>query len=149
MKVVCRQGHFAFYPADKGEVIRFQRLFKLGLVAERDYFTFDGLEGLPRWSQAGRLFGTLPAVVTFEGEHAWEVMRENAFVYSLATGFLVPSSTVVQSVNLRQTLDSALAPKPLIQPGAVMTDGNILLGYRGELDLTSQRLYVFSLETLL
>jgi hypothetical protein len=148
MRVLCRSGHFAFYPFRRDEVIRFQRVFKLALFAEGDYFTFKGLLDLPRWSQTGQLYGTLPAVATYEGRHAYEVMRENEFVYSLATGFLIPSTTVSQIVSLPQTLDCAIAPKPLIQPGAILSSGETLIGYEGDIDLSLQRLYVYAQETL-
>lgn len=149
MKVLCRNGHFAFYPKDRKEVLRFQTLFDLELVAEDDYYTFESLAGLPRWSQTLVPFGNLPAVATYEGRHPHEVMRANEFVYSLATSLLVPRSTISETVRLSQTQECSIAPKPLIQPGAILTTGNVLLGYVGELDLQFQRLYIYSQGTLL
>lgn len=147
MKVICRHGHFAFYPTDRREVIRFEKVFALRLYAEDDYFTLSGLVGLPRWSQIARTYGTLPAVATYEGRNAWEVMAANEFVYSLVTGLLVPQAAIIDTVRLRQTQECALAPKPLVQPGSVLEEGGRLLGYDGDLDLTYQKLYIYSQET--
>lgn len=154
MRVLVRHGHFAFYPHTRDEVIHAQKLFKLELEAEDDYFTFPKLVGLPRWSQIGRPFGGLPALVTYEGRHASDVMRENGFVYSLATDLLMPFVGSTDIVRLPQGPFAALAPKPLIQPGSLLqgglgVPGNVLLGYEGELDLQRQRLYVYAQETLL
>lgn len=149
MRVVCRHGHFAFYPKDRKEILRMKSTLKIELVAEDDYFTFPALVGLPRWSQVARPFGNLPAVVTYEGRHAWEVMRENDFVFSLAALVLVPRAAITEIVRLPQTQDCIVAPKPLIQPGSILPTGNVLTGYNGELDLDFQRLYIYSQETLL
>lgn len=149
MKVVCRHGHYAFYPSSKEDVIHFQRLFKLEIVAEDDYFTFPALKGLPRWSQIARPYGDAVAIATCERPHAWEVMEKNNLVYSLALGILVVATTITKSVTLKQTRDCAIAPKPLVQAGSLLPTGNVLLGYRGELDLRLQRLYVYSQDTLL
>lgn len=153
MRVVVRHGHFAFYPLKRSDALHFQRVFKLPLFAEDDYYTLEALVGLPRWSQIGALYGGLPAVVTYEGRKPWEVMRENGFVYSLAYETLVPRLTVTDSLAIPQSRDYAVAPKPLIQPGAILTQGlfpgDRILGYQGDLDLDTQRLYIGSQETLL
>lgn len=153
MRVVVRHGHFAFYPEARDDVLRFQRLFKLKLVAESDYYTLEGLVGLPRWSQVARPFGSLPANVTFEAPRPWDVMAANGFVYSLGLGSLIHYAAVAETVSLPQSLDYAIASKPLVQPGSILSGaaipGNVLLGYSGTLDLSIQRLYVASVETLL
>lgn len=156
MRVLCRHGHFAFFPKNRDEVLHFKKFFGRDLYQEEDYFTFLTLKGLPRWSQIGRplaLAAPLPAIITYEGRHPWDVMLKNAFVYSLVTGLVVPIAAVVDVVNLPQTTFSTVAPIPLMQPGAAIVGGtipaNVLLGYEGELDLFKRRLYVYSLETLL
>ena len=149
MKVICRSGHFAFYPQSRTELLRFVRLFKLPLYQERDYFTFEALLDLPRWSQVGRPFGNIVAVETYEGQFPWEPMRENSFVYSLGTELLVPALLITEVLSLPQTLDCAVAPKPLLQPGAKLSTGEVLMGYEGNLDLEIKRLYIYSRETLL
>ncbi len=148
MKVICRHGHFAFYPGTAEDIARFQRLFETPIVAEADYFTFEGLLGLPKWSQVLKPYGLLPAVVTFEGPHASDVMRENSFVYSIVTGLLVPTSAITEVISLPQTQNAYLASKLLLQPGCVLTTGDRLLGYRGFIDLKLQRLYIYARELL-
>lgn len=148
MKIVCRHGHFALYPSGVREVQRFMRIFDLAIYAEEDYYTFEALQDLPRWSQLGLPYGDLVAIQTYEGRRAWEVMRENQFVFSLGLETLAPLATVTQSVTLGQTLDCTVAPSPLVQPGAFVTPGVRLTGYTGELDLQYQRLYIYSQETV-
>ncbi len=149
MRVLVRHGHHAFYPRDRAEVRRFVKLFSLPLVGEEDYYTFEALAGLPRYSQVAVDYGGLPATTTYEGRNAWDVMRENGFVYSLEAGVLVPLAAVVQTIALKQTLDAAVAPKPFVQAGAFLDDGaGTLVGYGGELDLDFQRLYIYERELL-
>lgn len=149
MRVVVRHGHFAFYPQERRDALRFQRVFGLKLVTENDYFTFEGLKDLPRWSQTARPYGNLIALQTFEGRHASEVMAKNGFVFSLSTKLLVPYQAVTQILKLPQGNDYVVAPKVLVQPGSVLTTGNVLLGYTGIIDLDYQKLYIDSQETLL
>ncbi len=146
MRVVCRFGHFALYPSDKTEVQRFMRVFGLPLYPQGDYFTFNALVGLPRWSQTALVFGTLPAVTNYEGRDAAEVMRENLFVFSLAAGLLVPMASITGTAKLNQTQDCLVAPRPLYQPGAFIEPAVRLLSYWGELDLEYQRLYIYAWE---
>ena len=148
MKVICRHGHFAFYPEYKKEVSRFKTLFKVPLYAEDDYFTFESLLDLPRWSQILVPYGDLVGLVNYEARYPWQVMKQNSFVYSLALETLVPRVSITQMVSLPQTEDCIVAPKTLIQPGSIMSSGNVLLGYQGELDLNFQKLYIYAQETL-
>ncbi len=147
MRVVCRYGHFAFYPAAVGEVQRFMRIFDLPIYPENDYFTFEPLLALPRWSQTGLPFGGLPAITTYEARNTWEVMEQNEFVFSLGLETLVPVSTIVQAVSLSQTQDTLVAPAVLVQPGAFIEVGVRLTSYHGEIDLQYQRLYIYARET--
>lgn len=148
MKVVCRHGHFAFYPSLKEDVIRFQRLFKLPLYNVDDYYTFLGLSNIPRWSQVARPFGNIPALVTYEGRKPWDVMKANDFVYSLATGLLVPRGTIIGQAKVRQTLDCSIYDRPLLQPGLMFQPGVFIIGYQAMIDLEFQKLYIYSQETL-
>lgn len=138
--------------------MHFQNLFKTTLYRVDDYFTFLSLTtislttlklvGLPRWSQIGRPFGNLPALFTFEGREPWDVMKMNDFVYSFATGLLVPRSTIIGTVVLKQTLDCIISSTPLIQPGVINpSEGLVILGYSGFIDFRFQKLYIYSLET--
>lgn len=146
MIVHCRHGFFEYYPQRKTDRKLFERLLRVELVSERDYFTFEGLEGLDRYSLQGSLYKNLPALATFEGHDAAEVMRENGFVYHLQTGLLVPYQVVLSTLTIKQTQDCAIAPSCFVQPGAILQNGQRLLSYEGEIDLDTQRLYIYSME---
>lgn len=154
MRVVVRHGHFAFYPRNREEVLHFRRIFKFALVSERDYFTFSGLVGLPRWSQIGRDFCGIPAIVNYEGRDASDVFRANSFVYSMQAEIAVPAATtyVASQINFQQSRDTLLSPRPFVQPGVLLTvdrtPRGMLLSYTGELDITEQRLSIDSVEVL-
>ena len=150
MKVVCRHGFFKFYPRTESDLQTFMRLTGLTLVPEQDYFTFEALQGLPRYSLAAQLFGTLPATVTYEGRDASKVMRENGFVYNVTLGILVATASIFTIASLKQTTNYILVPGVLIQPGAIVSpisffSGQRVMSYSGEINLNFQRLYIFDL----
>lgn len=140
MKVVCRHGHFAFYPEAPDDIGRFETLFKMVLKAERDYYTFEALAGLPRWSQILKTYGNLPAIKTFEGEHPWEVMKANRFVYSLTLELLVPLATAVGRANIFRSQFYDFCAASLIQPGSIVTGykPGIILDYQGTIDFAGK-----------
>jgi hypothetical protein len=131
MRVLCRHGHFAFIPNDAEQISRFASYFDKEVERDGDFYTFPLLAGAPKYSLAGKLFLNLPAVTTFEGE-PWEVMRENGFVYSLATGLLVLKESITTLINPPQTGFFFLAQTPLIQPGSRNASGDQVLSYDAE-----------------
>lgn len=144
--VHCRHGFFEYYPQTKRELGTFERLQGVKLKSERDYFTFEGLIGLPRYSLQGSIYGTLPALVSYEGRDAADVMRENGFVYHLETDLLLPKELVLTTVTIPKTQDCWVAPSCFVQPGAVLQNGRRLVSYEGEIDLEVQRLYIYTME---
>ncbi len=146
MIVHCRHGFFEYYPQRRTDLKRFERLQRVKLVPERDYFTFEGLAGLPRFSLQGSLYKNLPAFATYEGHDAAEVMRENGFVYHLATDLLIPKELVLSIVTIPLTQDCAIASSCFVQPGSLIQTGQRLVSYEGEIDLDVQRLYIYSME---
>ncbi len=155
MRLLVRNGHFAFYPRTRVDVLQFRRLFSTLpsslLFAEDDYYTFIGLLNLPRWSQLGIPYGGFPALLNFEGRHPHEVMRANRLVYSMQTMLLVPQATYATvPVNFRQSRDYILSPKMLIQPGCLVSvdyvPKGILTGYSAEIDLDTQQTTISSIE---
>lgn len=132
MRVLCRHGHFAFFPKRAKDVARYARFFDQDLVREGDYYTFEALAELPRYSIAGKIFGNLPALETYEGRAPWEVMRENDFVYSLQLGLLVPKLAIVSIVQLPRSDTYFISPTPLFQPGVRDTSGQQILSYDAE-----------------
>ncbi len=158
MRILVRHGYFQFYPQKRTDLLRFRRLFSIAptsmLFAKDDYFTFIGLVNLPIWSQVGLPFGGTPAILNFAGDHPFEVMRANRFVYSMLTGLVVPKATFAPvSVNLTQAKDCIFSPKMLLQPGMIFTvdlvPRGFLTGYSGTIDLDSQSLYIDAVEAII
>lgn len=147
MKVICRHGHFAFYPTDKDELVRLQRLLKTVLFSVDDYYTFPTLAALNNWSLAGLPFGNLPALTTFCGRDPWDVMKANGFVFSLATMTLVPVASIMMKAPIHYTLDCAVSTRVIFQPGGLDPINRLpIVGYEGEIDIDFQRLYIYSRE---
>lgn len=131
MRVVCRHGHFAFYPDNAAEIGRFANYFDESLEREEDYFTFEALAGLRKYSILGQPYGLLPATTTFEG-NPWDVMRENGFVYSLTLGILVPKLSIISLVDIPLVGYYSLVQGSLLQPGSRNLSGQQMLSYSGE-----------------
>ena len=146
MIVRCRHGFLEYRPQRSTDLKRFERLQRVKLVPEKDYFTFEGLVNLPRYSLQGSPYKNLIGVVNYEGRDAAEVMRENGFVYHYATKLLILKELVLTTANIPATQDRSIAPSCFIQPGAVLQNGKRLVGYEGEIDLEVQRLYLYSME---
>lgn len=145
MRVLCRHGHFSFYPRDEAEVFRFSSFYEETLVRDRDFYTFEFLKDAPKYSIKGKPFLGLPAQVTFEGE-PWEVMRENGFVYNLALGLVVLKAAVTLIVNPQVSEGFFLAESPLIQPGSRTFTGQQILSYDAEYLGDTSQLRVFEVE---
>jgi hypothetical protein len=131
MRVLCRHGHFSFYPRAASDIARFSNFFGVSLKREQDYFTFEGLIDAPKYSLTGMPYVNLPAITTYEGE-PWDVMRENGFVYDLRVNLLVPKLSVVAFVELPQVGFYFRAGGSLIQPGSRTLLGRQILSYSGE-----------------
>ncbi len=131
MRVLCRHGHFAFYPKRPGDVARFMEFFEVDLVRDGDFYTFPLLQDAPKYSLAVKPYLGIPATTTFEGD-PWAVMRENGFVYHIASGLLVPKQAVFIPINPILTGYYFLAESPLIQPGSQNAAGQKILSYDAE-----------------
>lgn len=129
MRILCRHGHFAFYPDNAKDVARFSNYFDQELERDGDFYTFAPLVGLKRYSLLGKLYGNLPALSTYEGRGPWEVMRENGFVYHLQTKLLVPKLTILNVLQPVMTDGYFLTTTPLIQPGSRNQIGQQILSY--------------------
>lgn len=132
MRVLCRHGHIAFFPRIASEVSRFCRYFGVELIRVEDFFTFEPLVELDRYSLVGKTYGNLPAVETFEGENPWQVMKENGFVYHIASGLLLSKTSIAVKINPPLVGDFFIAESPLIQPGSRNAAGQQILSYDGE-----------------
>lgn len=142
VRILCRHGHFSFYPKDAREISRFATLFSEELEREGDFYTFAFLKDAPNYSLQGKSYLGLPATVTFEGL-PWEVMRENGFVYNIALKTLVPKLTVVTPVFLDVVDDFYTTDNPIIQPGSIEPSGQQVLSYDAEYFGKASQLQVF------
>lgn len=149
MIVKSINGFIKYYPQEREDLIRFKSIFGIDLYREDDYFTFENLIGIPRYSIAGMPYAGILAVKTYEGRHASDVMRENGFVYNLELEAIVPMLALPNSVNMVETLNYATTPKAFIQPGARL-DGRTtrILSYSAWLSLDFQKLYLFDRELI-
>lgn len=131
MRVVCRHGHFAFYPRRSSDIYQFATSFDVELVREEDYFTFDALAGADKYSILGKPYLNLPALKTYEG-NPWDVLRENDYVYSLSLGLIVPKLSILGIAEISQQSFYYVTNVPLLQPGVRTVLGQQILSYSGE-----------------
>jgi hypothetical protein len=131
MRVLCRHGHFAFYPRGASDIYRFAQSFDVELEREEDYFTFPTLKGAESYSLAGKPYLGIPALETFEGK-PWDVMKENGLVYDVQLGIVVPKTTIVGIADITQKGFFYVCNVPLLQPGARTILGRQILSYSGE-----------------
>lgn len=131
MRVVCNHGFFRFYPRDASDISLFNTIFEKELVHEKDYFTFSELIDAPKHSLVGLPYINLPALSTFEGE-PWEVMKENDFVYNIATGLLVPKLSILTLIDPAMAGYYFICETALLQPGSRNALGQQILSYDGE-----------------
>lgn len=128
MRILCRHGHFSFYPRDEVDISRFSDYFDEELVRVGDYYTFSFLEDVPDYSLIGKPFLGLPATATFEGL-PWHVMKENGYLYSLALKTIVPKASIVSVIKLELVEDFWTIDNPIIQPGSRNTLGQQIMSY--------------------
>lgn len=147
MRVLCRHGHFAFYPKRASDIAEFASRYGFTLEPEEDYYTFSALAGAPKYSLLGNIYLNLPAIKTYEGT-PWEVMKQNSFVYSLTTGLIVPKLAVVQIVELHSLGLHYIFDGAILQPGSRTLLGGQILSYSGEVltDKFQMRVSEFSYE---
>lgn len=149
MRVICNHGFVKFYPQQPEDLVRFKRKLGIDLYSERDYFTFEALLDLPRFSIAAMPYEGVPAIKTFEGRDASDVMRENRLVYSMELETIIPVDAVIAVTDLAQSLNYAIISGPFLEPGARLS-GTVqrVVSYNGWLSLDYQRFYVFDRELI-
>jgi hypothetical protein len=141
MRVLCRHGHYSFYPRTASDISRFASFYNQELVRVDDYYTFPFLKDLESYSLKGLAYKNLLAGVTFEGK-PWEVMRENAFVYSLALKTLVPKASINFVLNPPKTGFYFTSETPMIQAGSLNALGIQLLSFDAEYQFDINKLRV-------
>lgn len=142
MRVVCRHGHFAFYPGSASDLAYMSQVLGTDLAMDGDFYTFPRLVGAPRYAIMGHPYINLPAVETYEGEGPWDVMRENGFVYSLMLKVLVPKMAITSIADVSRATMSYINPGGLIQPGSIVKTGLRIMSYEGSFNLSSRLLRI-------
>lgn len=132
MRVLCRHGHFAFYPRKSSDIGRFSETYGLDLERQDDFYTFPKLVDAPKYSLTGKPYINLPALSTFEGD-PWDVMAENDFVYHIGFETIVPKLTIVSIIELTPVGLYFMFDGTLIQPGSRTLTGQQILSYSGEI----------------
>jgi hypothetical protein len=141
MRILCRHGHYSFYPRTVSDIARFSSFYNQELVRVNDYYTFPFLKELESYSLKGLPYKNLAATATYEG-NPWEVMRENGFVYSLALKTLVPKASVNFVLNTPKTGFYFTSEIPMIQAGSLNALGIQLLSYDAEYHFDINKLRV-------
>lgn len=129
MKIDCINGFFIFRELRVGQVSDFMRYSGLTLVKWRDAYTFEGLENVPEYSQAGAPFLNLVASETYQGE-PWELFDQNAVCFNYLTGLIVPFLSVAQNIKI-STAGNKYVSNGLILPGSILPNGKKVKTYSG------------------
>lgn len=128
MRILCRHGHYAFYPDYASELAEFCQHFEITLEREDDFYTFPQLIGLADYSLKTLVYKDLPATKTFEGK-PWEVMRENGFVFNLSLNKLFPRQSITSILTPVQTGGFISVDVPIVQAGSLVPTGNRIVDY--------------------
>lgn len=128
MRILCRHGHFAFYPQNDSGLSRFSTYFNLALEQVEDYFTFPLFSNPPAYSLAPTPWLGGLTTAAFSGK-PWEIMRENQLVYSLSLKALVHLSAVGSIIELSRSTHYYLNQNRLVQPGSLLASGARILSY--------------------
>jgi len=131
MRILCQHGFHKFIPRQPGDLSVFASVYGLTLVRKEDYYTFERLADLEKYSLEGLAYSNLVANSNYEGQ-PWEVMKENGFVYNILTGLLVLKSTIKIQIDPPVLKRYLLSETPLIQAGSKNKFSQTVLSYDGE-----------------
>jgi hypothetical protein len=98
MKIICENGFYKFYPSSLADIRRFYDKYGVRLVQCEDYYTFEALSLLPKYSIAGQSYGGLIAIKTCSGNRE-SVMSKNLFTYNQATKSVAPIPSVIGKMD--------------------------------------------------
>lgn len=131
MRVLCRSGHYSFYPRNERDISRFCSFYKVELEKENDYYTFKFLKGIKDYSIRGGLYSNAPAIKTVEGK-PWEVMDANGLVYSIFLKRIVNKATITIVSNLKLANFYYISDSGLLQSGALTSQGKKIKSFDAE-----------------
>ena len=131
MRVLCRSGHYSFYPRNERDISRFCSFYKIELVLDNDHYTFEALKDLETYSIRGNLYSNALATKTVEGQ-PWEVMKANDLVYSIFLDNLVPKFTITIVAEIKQGNFYYISTSGLLQSGSLNKFGKRLMSFDAE-----------------
>jgi hypothetical protein len=94
MKICIDRGFYKFFPENPMD-LAIANSRGLGLVAHKGYYTFAALTSAPTYSLVGKDLAT----AQYAGEPE-AVMEVNKWVYSLASGKIVPANTITSGAGI-------------------------------------------------
>jgi len=98
VKVICENGFYKFYPSNLVDISRFFEKYGLRLMPCEDFYTFEALANLPKYSIAGQPYAGLIATKTCSGRRE-DVMAKNFFTYNQSIKALSPIALVVGKMD--------------------------------------------------
>lgn len=98
MKIICDKGFYKFYPSSLADIRRFFDKYGMRLVQCEDFYTFEALATLPKYSILGQSYAGLVATKTCSGSRE-EVMAKNLLTYNQATKSVAPIPSVVGKMD--------------------------------------------------
>ena len=98
MKIICENGFYKFYPSNLVDIRRFFEKYGTRLVQCEDFYTFEALANLPKYSIATQPYAGLIATKTCSGKRE-EVMAKNLFTYNQSLKAVAPIASVVGKID--------------------------------------------------
>lgn len=140
MKINCENGYYSFYPELQRDLYLFTNFLGIELVWNIDHYTYPLLKDLKNYVISPNPYGSFPTPYPFEGTPK-QIMKEFDLVYNLATGTLVPFSSVVLSGRLTSLGPNWMSERAMIQSGMFIGSGKIR-SYDGVFDFDTRRTVV-------
>lgn len=129
MKVKCNHGYFIFEETEVGQISDFSYITGKKIIARENYYTFEPLTRVDKYSLKAKPILNLPAIKTFEGE-PWEVLEANGFVYDFRTDIIVPIASIVLTTTLN-LVGNRYISQGLLLPGCFDQSGRKIKSFSG------------------
>jgi len=141
IRIICNHGFYRFFPQHADEIALFNSYFDSSLALSKDFYTFPELKEFPEYSLAGLPLGVIPAVKSCEGR-PWEILKSNGMVYNIGASAITLKEAITFVTKLELSGYYFLTQQPMIQAGALLTNGQRVLSFDAYLDLSFKRLKI-------
>ncbi len=139
MKIRCGHGYFSFEETTRGQVSDYMTYTGFKLIPQGAEYTFLQLDKAPDFSIKGMPYLGFTATKTYEGSPA-DIFEANEMVFNLATGLLVPISSITRSVII-DAAGNRFISSGLIQPGSKDQNGETVKSYSAWFSRATLRYY--------